>query len=70
MSGAVLADAKSAADRKADYQARAKKAWDTGPRTSWWPEPTLKPIPMGQSYKHVLVIAKKAGLPLPSWMKE
>jgi len=25
---------------------------------------------MGQSYKHVLVIAKKAGLPLPSWMKE
>ena len=29
MSGAVLADAKSAANKKADYQARAKKAWDT-----------------------------------------
>jgi len=29
MMAGVLADAKKSADRKADYQARAKKAWDT-----------------------------------------
>jgi len=29
MSGAPLADAVSGAKKKADYQARAKKAWDT-----------------------------------------